>query len=190
MHTRSLPKTYRAIIIRAGVDRPKRNSRLRWTTRVLPVGVAIASALSSLHARGLVHGDVNPPSILVDLTTGGACLTGFGLTTRLARGHHPPRPEEGIVGTLACMAPEQRPARRDSDRRVRTGGQPLLQGSVEHRDPGRRDQRLVSFPNVIVTGHQAFFTREALGTILDTTLRSISDFAAGRPLANEVAAPA
>jgi D-lactate dehydrogenase len=51
-------------------------------------------------------------------------------------------------------------------------------------------QRLVSFPNVIVTGHQAFFTREALGTILDTTLRSLSDFAAGRPLANEIAAPA
>src|SRR6266446_3953275 len=49
-------------------------------------------------------------------------------------------------------------------------------------------QRLVSFPNVIVTGHQAFFTREALGTILETTLRSISDFAAGRPLANEIAA--
>jgi hypothetical protein len=44
-------------------------------------------------------------------------------------------------------------------------------------------QRRVSVPNVIVTGHQAFFTREALGTILDTTLRSISDFAAGRPLA-------
>ena len=47
-------------------------------------------------------------------------------------------------------------------------------------------QRLVSFPNVIVTGHQAFFTLEALGTILATTLASISDFAAGRPLANEI----
>jgi len=47
-------------------------------------------------------------------------------------------------------------------------------------------QRLVSLPNVILTGHQAFFTREALTTILDTTLASISDFAAGRPLANEV----
>jgi len=47
-------------------------------------------------------------------------------------------------------------------------------------------QRLVSFPNVIVTGHQAFFTREALGTIMDTTLASISDFAAGRPLINEI----
>ncbi|HUK07241.1 MAG TPA: 2-hydroxyacid dehydrogenase [Stellaceae bacterium] len=47
-------------------------------------------------------------------------------------------------------------------------------------------QRLVSFPNVILTGHQAFFTREALRTILNTTLASISDFAAGRPLANEI----
>ena len=50
-------------------------------------------------------------------------------------------------------------------------------------------QRLVSFPNVIVTGHQAFFTREALGTILDTTLTSIAEFAAGHPLANEIEAP-
>ena len=50
-------------------------------------------------------------------------------------------------------------------------------------------QRLVSFPNVIVTGHQAFFTREALGTILDTTLTSIAEFAAGHPLANEMDAP-
>jgi D-lactate dehydrogenase len=47
-------------------------------------------------------------------------------------------------------------------------------------------QRLVSFPNVIVTGHQAFFTREAVGTISMTTLESISDFAADKPLKNEV----
>ncbi len=49
-------------------------------------------------------------------------------------------------------------------------------------------QRLVSFPNVLVTGHQAFFTREAIGTICETTLQNITDFAAGRPLANEVRA--
>lgn len=47
-------------------------------------------------------------------------------------------------------------------------------------------QRLVSFPNVILTGHQAFFTREAVGTIFSTTLESISDFEAGRPLKNQV----
>lgn len=50
-------------------------------------------------------------------------------------------------------------------------------------------QRLISFPNVIVTGHQAFFTREALETILGTTLTSISEFEAGRPLTHEAAAP-
>src|SRR5262249_50579746 len=47
-------------------------------------------------------------------------------------------------------------------------------------------QRLVSFPNVILTGHQAFFTREAVKKILETTLENISDFAAGRPLVNEI----
>lgn len=47
-------------------------------------------------------------------------------------------------------------------------------------------QRLVSFPNVIVTGHQAFFTREAVGTIVATTLESIADFEAHRPLRNRV----
>jgi D-lactate dehydrogenase len=47
-------------------------------------------------------------------------------------------------------------------------------------------QRLVSFPNVIVTGHQAFFTREAITTISETTLRSASEFAGKAPLSNEI----
>ena len=49
-------------------------------------------------------------------------------------------------------------------------------------------QRLVSLPNVILTGHQAFLTREAVGTILKTTLTSVSDFESGLPLANEIKA--
>jgi D-lactate dehydrogenase len=40
--------------------------------------------------------------------------------------------------------------------------------------------RLLSFGNVLVTGHQAFFTREAVTTIAETTIRNINDFAAGR----------
>ncbi len=35
-------------------------------------------------------------------------------------------------------------------------------------------QRLVSFPNVILTAHQAFFTREALEEIMNTTLANVS----------------
>jgi D-lactate dehydrogenase len=49
-------------------------------------------------------------------------------------------------------------------------------------------QRLVSFPNVIVTGHQAFFTQEAIGQIMATTIRSISDFEAGATLQDRVPA--
>ena len=43
-------------------------------------------------------------------------------------------------------------------------------------------QRLQTFPNVLVTGHQAFLTEEALAAIADTTLQSLADFAEGKPL--------
>jgi D-lactate dehydrogenase len=46
--------------------------------------------------------------------------------------------------------------------------------------------RLLTFPNVIVTGHQAFFTRTAVANIARTTLQNISDFEAGRAVANVV----
>jgi len=49
-------------------------------------------------------------------------------------------------------------------------------------------QRLISFPNVIVTGHQAFLTREALTTICETTLRSVTAFERNEPLENEIKA--
>lgn len=49
-------------------------------------------------------------------------------------------------------------------------------------------QRLVSFPNVIVTGHQAFFTEEAIGQIMQTTIDSISAFERGEELVNRIPA--
>jgi D-lactate dehydrogenase len=48
--------------------------------------------------------------------------------------------------------------------------------------------RLLTFPNVVVTSHQGFFTREALEQIARTTLSGISDFAEGRRPPNEVRA--
>ncbi|NJK41437.1 MAG: 2-hydroxyacid dehydrogenase [Acaryochloridaceae cyanobacterium SU_2_1] len=47
-------------------------------------------------------------------------------------------------------------------------------------------QRLQSFPNVLITAHQAFFTRDALENIAATTLGNITDFALGRPCPNQV----
>lgn len=39
--------------------------------------------------------------------------------------------------------------------------------------------RLLSFPNVIVTSHQGFLTREALAAISEVTLQNATDFASG-----------
>lgn len=44
--------------------------------------------------------------------------------------------------------------------------------------------RLMTFPNVIVCGHQAFFTVEALTEIAECTLRNLEDFLQGRPCKN------
>ena len=48
--------------------------------------------------------------------------------------------------------------------------------------------RLLTFNNVIVTSHQAFFTKEALSEIARITLQNIQDFFDGKPLVNEVLA--
>lgn len=48
--------------------------------------------------------------------------------------------------------------------------------------------RLLTFPNVIVTAHQAFLTHEALANIAGTTIASLCAFARGEPLASEVRA--
>ena len=40
--------------------------------------------------------------------------------------------------------------------------------------------RLLTFPNVLVTGHQAFFTREALENIAVTTLQNIAAYSSGQ----------
>lgn len=53
----------------------------------------------------------------------------------------------------------------------------------------RRDELLallVSHPNVLLTSHQAFLTREALENIAETTLKNLDEFFSGGQLTNEV----
>ncbi len=45
---------------------------------------------------------------------------------------------------------------------------------------------IISMPNVIVTSHQAFLTREALTAIAETTIENLCDFFAGKALENEI----
>jgi PAS domain S-box-containing protein len=75
--------------------------------RFLRLAVSIASAVSKLHQRGLVHKDIKPANVLVNRATGTVKLTGFSIASRLTRERQPPEPPETIAGTLAYMAPEQ-----------------------------------------------------------------------------------
>ena len=45
---------------------------------------------------------------------------------------------------------------------------------------------LLSFPNVVITSHQAFFTRTALQSIAITTMENARAFARGEKLVNLV----
>ncbi|WP_319381088.1 2-hydroxyacid dehydrogenase [Thiomicrorhabdus sp.] len=47
-------------------------------------------------------------------------------------------------------------------------------------------ERLVTLPNVLITGHQAYFTEEALTHIAETTVENIRAYEAGLVLKNEV----
>ena len=49
--------------------------------------------------------------------------------------------------------------------------------------------RLLTFPNVIVTGHQAFLTDRALRNIAETTVQNLREFEAGIPCTNLVPTP-
>ena len=46
--------------------------------------------------------------------------------------------------------------------------------------------RLFTFPNVLVTAHQAFFTKEALTNIAETTLLNLDAFFQGTEMVNEI----
>jgi PAS domain S-box-containing protein len=75
--------------------------------RFLRTAIAIARAVGKLHQCGLIHKDVKPANVIINDATGEVRLTGFGITSRLARERQSPHLPATIAGTLAYMAPEQ-----------------------------------------------------------------------------------
>lgn len=81
--------------------------------------------------------------------------------------------KSGRIGSLALDVYEEEAELFFEDR----------SGEIIHDDVFAR---LLSFPNVLVTAHQAFLTREALASIAATTLLNVSEFAGGGPCTNAV----
>jgi serine/threonine-protein kinase len=80
--------------------------------------VQVCSALSAIHALGIVHRDVKPENIFLSrsrqragLAGGGATFTAklldFGIAKETGAADEPARPEGTVLGTPAYMSPEQ-----------------------------------------------------------------------------------
>jgi predicted ATPase/serine phosphatase RsbU (regulator of sigma subunit) len=73
----------------------------------LELGVSLAKTLATVHGRRVIHKDVKPHNILVNLDTREVRLIDFGIATRLAQEATPAGAPGALEGTLAYMSPEQ-----------------------------------------------------------------------------------
>ena len=111
-------------------------------TRFLRFGVGIATALSKLHEKGLIHKDVKPANVLVNPATGQARLMGSGIASRLPRERQAPEPPEFIAGTLYLHGSRTNRANESLDRFAE---RPLCSRRDAIRD-GDRDSPLYCVP--------------------------------------------
>jgi len=133
--------------------------------------------LISLHCpltpetRHLIDGDrlaAARPGVMIVNTSRGALIDTSALIEGL---------KSGKVGAVALDVYEQ-----EADLFFEDLSNEIVQDDVF--------QRLLTFPNVLITGHQAFLTEEALAAIAEATLASLSEAETGAPLTRRVTAEA
>ena len=71
-------------------------------TQFLRIAIPLAAAIGQVHRHGLIHKDIKPANILVDVASGGVWLTGFGIASRLPREHQAAR-ASGNHRRHACL---------------------------------------------------------------------------------------
>ncbi len=73
----------------------------------LKLAIELTDALAQLHARQIIHKDINPTNILYDPASGQVKLIDLGLATELTHEMPVPCAAELVQGTLPYVSPEQ-----------------------------------------------------------------------------------
>ncbi|MGK4004502.1 AAA family ATPase [Sorangium sp. So ce1036] len=73
----------------------------------LRIAASVAETLDALHRRHVIHKDINPRNILVNMRTGAARLSAFSVATRLSHEIQRAQSPDMLEGSLPYMSPEQ-----------------------------------------------------------------------------------
>src|SRR5262245_58555801 len=76
-------------------------------TGALKLAIGVAEILGEVHQRYIMHKDINPSNIVLNLATGQVKLIDFGISTVLSRETPTFRNPNVLEGTLAYISPEQ-----------------------------------------------------------------------------------
>jgi predicted ATPase/transcriptional regulator with GAF, ATPase, and Fis domain/tRNA A-37 threonylcarbamoyl transferase component Bud32 len=90
--------TLKSLIVRGAVDLP----------RFFDLALSLVQTVAEIHRCGVIHKDINPNNIIVNLETGQVRLTDFGIASRVSaeQQRHLQHPHL-LEGTIAYMSPEQ-----------------------------------------------------------------------------------
>jgi serine/threonine protein kinase len=73
----------------------------------LHIAISVAETLEQLHKIPILHKDINPSNIIINLETGQVKLTDFGIASRLSQENPSISNSNLLEGTLAYISPEQ-----------------------------------------------------------------------------------
>jgi predicted ATPase/serine phosphatase RsbU (regulator of sigma subunit)/tRNA A-37 threonylcarbamoyl transferase component Bud32 len=73
----------------------------------LPIAIQIADSLSKIHAANIIHKDINPSNIVMNIKTKQLKIIDFGIASSLPHENPNLKNPEQLEGTLAYISPEQ-----------------------------------------------------------------------------------